>query len=495
MQKETNPDTHATIETATDIGSRRELFTDTSLVDSFEGNLTFELHQPVPREIALVTDSPWEGNKCGYVSVLEDTTCYRMYYKANHQEMVPGKVAFERLAVAYAESTDGITWKKPNLGLFEHEGSTANNLIWIGEGDEAKGVHGFTAFKDTNPACRAEDRYKALGAGKKSTEGLYALHSSDGIRWQLSSGDPLHIEGAFDSQNVAFWDNTLKVYVMYFRNFRSDRQRIIQRVESKNFRDWSTPEELHYPRRPFEQLYTNQISPYYRAPHIYVGFPARYIERSWSKSIESLPDLAERRLRASAMERYGAALTDGLFMSSRDGRSFDRRDEAFLRPNGRYPLNWVYGDNYQNYGLVETAGPECGSQRELSMFVTEGYWRGNSTRFRRHTLRLDGFISARGGMDGGVIVTKLIVFKGDSLFCNFATSAAGGVRITLLEENGTIIDGFSSHDGDELIGDDIEYQVHWTRGSNVDSLQGRPIRIRFEMCDADLYSYRFGYQS
>lgn len=56
-----------------------------------------------------------------------------------------------------------------------------------------------------------------------------------------------------------------------------------------------------------------------------------------------------------------AGLTDGLFMSSRDGRTFHRWREAFLRPGLRPKDNWVYGDNYQNWGLVETKSPIDGA--------------------------------------------------------------------------------------------------------------------------------------
>ena len=45
-----------------------------------------------------------------------------------------------------------------------------------------------------------------------------------------------------------------------------------------------------------------------------------------------LPELDERLARAKASRRYGTALTDGLFMTSRDGLIFNRWKEAFLRP-------------------------------------------------------------------------------------------------------------------------------------------------------------------
>ena len=45
---------------ATDIGSRRELFVDEALVERVTGKAELRLHQPVPQEIVIVHDAPWE---------------------------------------------------------------------------------------------------------------------------------------------------------------------------------------------------------------------------------------------------------------------------------------------------------------------------------------------------------------------------------------------------------------------------------------------------
>ena len=42
---------------------------------------------------------------------------------------------------------------------------------------------------------------------------------------------------------------------------------------------------------------------------------------------------------------------------------------------------------------------------------------------------------------------------------------------------------------DQIIGDDLAFPVRW-RG-NIGALGGRPVRLRFVLRDADLYSYRF----
>ncbi len=167
---------------------------------------------------------------------------------------------------------------------------------------------------------------------------------------------------------------------------------------------------LQFPDAPDEPLYTNQVQPYYRAPHLFVGFPTRYVERPWSPSMKALPDPEHRQRRMKFHPRYGTAITDGLFMTSRDGRTFHRWDEAFLRPGPERRDNWLYGDCYQNLGLLETPAADPTAPPELSLYVGEDHWKGPK-RLRRYTLRIDGFASLHAGR-GGEFVTKPLLFRG-----------------------------------------------------------------------------------
>jgi len=71
---------HALGDEVIDIGSRLELFVDDYLIDRIT-NAKLMLHKPIPQEVALVHDEPWEGNNCGYHTVFQDGELYRMYYR------------------------------------------------------------------------------------------------------------------------------------------------------------------------------------------------------------------------------------------------------------------------------------------------------------------------------------------------------------------------------------------------------------------------------
>lgn len=466
-----------------DIGSRLELFVDTFLIERMVGT-ELALHHPVPREAVMVHDAPWEGSGTGYHTVFLDDGVYRMYYKAWQLSVSESGLEIPHDTIAaYAESRDGIVWEKPNLGLFEFEGSKDNNIVWIGPGS-----HDFTPFRDTNPACPPSERYKAVGNGGKN---LLALVSPDGIRWSLIRQEPILTEGAFDSQNLAFRDDVRGEYRVYFRDFR-EGSRDIKTAVSSDFINWQDAAWLEYPGATVEQLYTNQIKPYFRAPHIFIGFPSRYVERAWNETLfRDLPLPEHRKQRASASPRYGSAVTDALFMTSRDGVEFKRWGEAFLRPGPSTTDNWAYGDNYIAWHVVPTKSSIPGAPDELSLYATESYWTGDSSVLRRYTIRMDGFVSLHAPAVGGEVVTKPIVFSGKRLVINAATSAAGYVKAEIQSASGRPMQGFSLNECMEMFGDDTARTVRWQQGGDTGILAGKPVRLRFFMKDADIYSFRF----
>lgn len=476
------------------VGSRRGLFVDDYLIDSMK-TVRLVLHHPQPREVALRFDQPWEGNTSGYPTVMRDGETFRMIYRGHRMVWDTGKLQMSHSpVVCYAESLDGITWSKPHLRQFPLLGRMAkqvvdplaNNIVW--PGSPYSGT--FVPFLDTRPGIPTSEKFKAVGGN--SATGLHLFTSPDAISWTKSE-EAIFRQGALDSMNVVFWEPRKQRYVLYFRTV-VDGLRSISMATSPDLRVWSQPIPLQYPGSPPQQMYTNGIQPYYRAPHLRIGFPTRYTARQMTDSLRSLEPVNLRAELTEAYARVGSDLTDGLFMSSRDGVRFHRWDEAFLRPGpeaGATESKWMYGDNYQGYGLFETMSDTTGAPNEISMLVSEGYWRERQTRLRRYTIRLDGFVSVQAPYSGGEFVTKTLVFGGDELQMNFATSAAGRVRVEIQDIDGEAIAGYSLDDSMDLIGDSVDRTVLWKTGSDVGALAGTPIRLRFVMNDADVYSFRF----
>ncbi len=511
------------------IGSRRELFVDDDLIDRLSGKAELRLQHPVPQDVVIEHDAPWEGSGCVYHSVFKDGDLYRMYYASGHLDVtakgVDGSDHGHRCC--YAESQDGIHWTKPKLGLHEFRGSKENNIVMVSQrvGNMTTVAGEPAVFKDENPDAPADARYKAILAANHlppdQRRGLIVFKSPDGIHWTPLSDQPIITDGAFDSQNLAFWDAAQGQYRAYWRYFTKgghdakvwnpQGHRAIRTAVSKDFLSWKDQADLRYVDSPSEQLYTSQIKPYHRAPHILLGFPVRYVERGhkdapdhearapggpdqiarWSQSLRALPELEHRQWRAKASERYGRAISESLLMASRDGVTFKRWNEGFLRPGPERPGTWNYGHQYMAWNPVETRSKLEGAPNELSIYAVESYWTGNSDLLRRYTLRLDGFVSASAPMSGGELVTKPFIFTGKTLALNFATSAAGRVQVELQDAAGKPLTGFSLDDCEELFGDTIDRPVVWTSQRDLASLAGKTVRLRFAIYDSDVYSFQF----
>jgi hypothetical protein len=446
-------------EQAIDVGTRVEMFVDDQLIDPMRRRgISLELQTPVRQEVVLTTDKPWEGIFSAYFTILQDGPKFRLYYRGSG----PVGDHSERQYTCYAESTDGTRFTRPNLGLHEFEGSKENNILLSGIES-----HNFAPFLDTNPAAKPDERYKALaGLGSK----LYAFGSGDGLHWRKLQAEPVMTKGTFDSLNLAFWDTQAKCYRAYSRYFdRGGYQgyRAIQNCQSPDFLHWEGPQPNHFAAGvPMAHFYTNATFPCPGAPHHYLAFPMRFVPE---------------RKKIAEMNEPG--VSDAVFMSSRDGQNWDRTHlVAWLRP-GMDQHNWTHRSNMPAWGIVQT-GPG-----EFSMYVSEHYgWPDN--RLRRITVRRHGFSSAHAGAGGGVFTTRPLLFSGDKLRLNYATSAAGSIAVEIQDQQGKTLPGYSLAEMKPVYGDELDAAISWQSRKDVADVAGKPVRLHIVMQDADLFSFR-----
>ena len=452
-----------------DLKNRRELFVDDFLIESLNG-LELRLHEPLREGPAFAFDNSWEGRFSAYPTIIKDGDLYRMYYR--------GLPDVEKSTVAvtcYAESTDGIHWSKPNLGLYEIHGARDNNVVLALDNKYSRS---FSPLLDTRPGVPPERRFKAI-TGVEG-KGLAAFVSADGIHWKLWRKEFIFTQGLFDSHNVAFWSASEGQYVCYFRTWTGDGFsgfRTISRTTSKDFLNWTDPVAMDFGDTPMEHLYTNGTQPYFRAPHIYIALAKRFfpkkaaLENSVSQALVDNP-------------KHAIASSDSIFMSTRGSNRYDRTFmEAFIRP-GDSLLDWVARDNTPALGLAE------GNGRKLYLYRMSHYAQ-SSAHLDRYSLRLDGFVSVHAAYDGGELITKPFRFEGEELEINYESSAAGELRVELQDLEGNPIPGYGAKACIPIFGNEIERIVKWEDGSDVSALVGKPIRMRIVMSDADLYSFRF----
>ncbi len=484
------------------IGNRRECFFDSFLVDKEKTTAEMRLHHPVPREVVLECDKPWETRGIAYENFFYDENIkrYRLYYLG--REALTESLRGEQIRVCYAESEDGLSWVKPELGICAFKGNKKTNIIL--DEKTAPFYDNFMVFMDENPACPPEKRYKGIGDYQHT---LTCFFSADGLHFTV--GNRITDRGSFDSLNTAFFDKEIGKYRVYFRGLhaptdidgkdpfdtrpldlpwqkKEDRIRDIRYIESEDFEHFSEQKRIRMTGEDV-QIYTNNIQPYPFAPHILVGFPTRYLYRQqWSAAFDALCTYEARTRVAKEHPRYGLALTDCVFMTSRDGVNFKRYNEAFMRPDAEYDGNWCYGDCYPARGFILTAPVKGGEgvNKELSLLCHDREKYGGNLRLRRYTIRRDGFVSRHAGEEERILVTKPFVFEGENLTVNLSTSAFGYAVFALAAADGSL-----ATESVEYFGDATDKPISFRTPTVLFS--GKEVVLTVRLLDADLYSFKF----
>ncbi|MCH2202192.1 MAG: hypothetical protein MK102_09485 [Fuerstiella sp.] len=472
------------------IGSRRELFVDRFLVEKIQGT-RFQLHHPRPAEVSVALDQPWEKRIHMGLSVIRDRHRFLLYYSAAN-----------RLAVA--ESHDGIQWNKPSLGLIEVDGNRQNNLVGTIDGElMVKDTEPLPeVFFDARPDVNRSERFKAFTLIE--TPGLTQVIgwiSADGFQFRKLRDEPIietSLYGAFDGLESLFWSESEQQYVLYIRyailveppNPEDPNRRCVARMTSKDLLNWEAPEPMTFGSDGLlspDHHYNNQTSPYFRAPHIFIALSNRLAQNRTALTRDQAIAANLRSFRtdtANPLKWLLKDCADTVMMTTRGGSHYDRLfQEALVRP-GPGAENWVTRSNYTLRGLHPT------SPQEMSIYVSRhnGQW---TSHVRRYAFRTDGLVSIHAPFAGGELLTRPLTFEGSTLEINYATSAVGSIRVEVQDLSGMPLPGLTIEDCAEILGDEIAGTVNWNSSVSLSELAGQPVRLRFVMKDADLYSLRF----
>ena len=179
------------------------------------------------------------------------------------------------------------------------------------------------------------------------------------------------------------------------------------------------------------------------------------------------------------------------FAASRDGIDWVRPDRRPIIRMG-FDNQWDDGASYAGYGLSRHGD-------ELSLYytandVTHGAYQERGClggTITRAIYRLDGFMSVDAVYEGGEFTTPPLVFHGDRLEINFDGSAGRWARVEILDATDRPIPGFTEEDGDKISGNAVDHLVSWNGRSDVSTLKGKPVKLRFILRNAKLYAFQF----
>ncbi|NLC67840.1 MAG: hypothetical protein GX754_03425 [Clostridiaceae bacterium] len=169
----------------------------------------------------LYDDPPYSPGGCTVLYDKEDKIFKCWYGIADSKKYYARQPGAYRMC--YAVSEYGIKWEKPKLGIIEDRGTRENNIIFNNPGCVNKDYY------EQDPKKRYKMLYISEASG--SHTGLCAAFSPDGIHWHKNGGKDVEIiPGANDTNNMAYYDPSIKKYV------RFGRVNVISAVENeRNF--------------------------------------------------------------------------------------------------------------------------------------------------------------------------------------------------------------------------------------------------------------------
>lgn len=478
----------------------RILFLDMRDVERAE-NVTLTMNPPTKRGPCMRIETEWELRGCRPLCVLQYQGQYRFYYKITLDE--------NRTVLAMAVSSDGIDWRRPDLGVVEFNGSKRNNLVDIGTCMPNE----VCVFVD--PVAPESQRFKAVGHSQ-AERGMFVLTSPDGLRFERN---PTNLLGfILDNHNSSFYDPRIGKYVIYSRGWDRDRpipplagSRTVIRIETDDLLKpapydpdapdpWPVSKKWeglgHEQVRRVNKELPSVISPdeddppeadIYQAaavqylPDAYLAFPSLYYHHPWAPE-------------GFVNDGY----LDLQFASSRDGIEW-RRD--FRNPYVRLDLPDGYCTKMMHMmvGMVPnghhisqyyTGGRRSHGEGRITADTKVEHGPPNIGDAIVHRLeqRMDGFVSADSAYTGGVLTTKPFVLAGETLRVNIDTSASGVAHAALLDEGGSEIEGFGLADSDRIQGNDTQWTLSWRGNSDVSALKGRRIKLMIRSRAAKLFA-------
>lgn len=425
-------------------------------------------HHPV-----LKQEAPWERHSGMTASVIydEEEGIFKAWYMAGFY--APGKNHVQCLAT----SKDGIHWERPNLGLYEVLGSKENNIVIPPEYHDGQD-HWESMLKDPMDPDSSR-RYKALGWSSYDWDGpmsgIYSATSPDGLNWVHTPEPVFHFHprpgtddlGPVGDAQSLMIDTPKKRYVAFLRGSIT---RLIS--FSEDFIKWTPPKTFLQVLNEEETLYNNTGFVYGEQ---YLGILTHFDRRAYEQT-QTLQLLA-----------------------SRDGETWMRLPGESLVPTSDI-------GEWDRFQILLTGAPPVRVGDKLYI-----YYRGTARRHAKvvgefepriakdqdtrtmsiglATLRLDGFASIDASFDGGNITTRPLILGGDNLFLN-VKSDYGQVLVELLDEENRPIPGYTKEDCHPLQIDSVDAQVTWRDKHSLAGLQERPVKIKFYLFNARLYSYR-----
>ena len=494
----------------------KQLFIDDGIVEEMD-NLARKLHQPQkPRGNAVVRpEYRWEnvGMQIRQAPVwVPEEGVFKMIYHSSAESLDPdakltatGSPPGEGFA-CYATSTDGVNWEKPFLGLYDYQGvswngqpmGTKNNIV-----PTAKGLWMAPIYDPKDPDPRR--RYKGLGVKEGNWgAGRTPVVSADCLHWEYLDVPPV---SSSDEAQLTY-DEAEELFISTVKH-GGPYGRSVFLTTSKDLEEWSEQELIFHADQIDQENGVERLNKFFEDPRylrpnvnrpeeyctdvyhmgvfpyegLYLGLPVLF---HWSGKHPPMYENVDGRktieLTSSRdLRRWNRVANRAPFMELSpvgDGSAYDTGQlEPANRPIVRNNELWFYYTGLRNRGMT------------IADYLARRHLDSGAICLAK--LRLDGFVSLKGGIEWGRVLTKPLLVEGKELHIN-VDSWRGQVRAEIIDaSDGHPIPGFTTEESIPAVIDSIDEPLRWKDKPDVAELLGRTVRIRFSLFQAELYAFWF----
>ena len=412
----------------------------------------------------LRADQPWEGNAIQIRSAPvwdREDQLYKMWYFGPHK-------------TGLATSSDGLRWRKPVLGLREHEGSKQNNMVVVEEDPEA-----FIQHVILDPNARPERRYKGLTGWRNRRP----LVSSDGLVFHLldvpaiPSQDESHLN----------YDEKEQRYIATVKQ-RGPFGRSVYLSTSSDFESWTPPMLIFHADGLDQELGRRRIREHLANPKLYtplINKPDEYNVEIYNMPVFpyegtyiGLPNFFESSGRTPPPHNNQDGVNSVKLAASRDLLRWTK-----VGNRGSFiPVSDFDERNLDSVQILAASRPLAVGE-ELWFYYTGINRRynpdgGGAGGIHLARLRRDGFVSFHAADEGGFVETRAIRFESSRLFVN-ADASEGEVRVAVVNARGReVLAGWEPEKCAPIRGDHSANRGAMARqGASITDRKDRPLPI------------------
>ena len=455
-----------------------QLFVNDSIVETKEGVVrTLHPGRKLSHPI-LEPERPWEGERIyvyGTIHYDPNAQLFHMWYlsslRRGHSHSIPGLRRSASDLVLYATSQDGIYWERPSLGRYEFDGSTDNNIVFD--------VHSPSVIVDDAESDPSK-RYKMAGVGRTERHGYWAAHSADGLHWKDYPINPIF---PFSDTITTARSPASGDYLVFHKRpalVRGHKRRSVWLSTSPDFQTWSEAKLI--------LAADEKDDSWVQRPEQRTEF---YVMSGFPYGGQFLGLLSVFRLQV-VHESTGPNQSshdgpiDIQLTHSQDGLDWERFED-------RSPIIAVGEPGSFDGGcLLGVSNPPAVVDDEVHVYYTAittthgGPMPPKRCSIGRASWRLDGFVSLDAGPAGGMVETVPLAVSGDRLEVN-ADASRGSLGVEILSAAGDPLPGYARQDCVAFHSDQVRHAVRWHSTDRLPT--GQPVRVRFYLKDAKLYSF------